>query len=229
MATYYLKTPINDEDIEKLELGDIIFLSGKLVTVRDWSHQRIASLLKENKLDEVPFTLEGAAVLHAGPIIKTDHNGEYKAVSVGATSSSRFSPFVTPLLKAMGPKLIVGKGTLTSEAVQGLVKYKAVFVQAVGGCAALYGTKIKKVVNRYWPEFGMTDSAWEFEVENFGPLSVEVDVRGRSSYERLRKEIIKTNLFKIYKELGVNLEKDFIWWPQAPAGTKKARDYATTC
>lgn len=225
---YRLHTPLSKEDIERLELGDIVYLSGKLFTIRDWSHQRIAEYWKEGRIDDVPFGLRDLAILHCGPIIRQVAENHWEPVSVGPTSSSRFSPFVAPLLKAMGPRLIVGKGTLTKEAIEGLVECGAAFVQGVGGCAALYGTKIKRVANRYWPEFGMPDAVWEFDVEDFGPLSVEIDCRGNCSYERLREVVLKDNLARIYEELGLDPESDFTWWPREPAGTKKALRYATT-
>ncbi|MBI2303606.1 MAG: fumarate hydratase C-terminal domain-containing protein [Chloroflexi bacterium] len=225
---YRLRTPISRDQVDRLHLGDIVYLSGRIFTIRDWSHQRIARYLEEDKLGEVPFSLKDLAVLHCGPVIEEIGAGQWRPVSVGATSSSRFSPFVAPLLRAMGPRLIIGKGTLTQEAINGLVEHGAAFLQAVGGCAALYGSQITKVVNNYWPEFGMVDSVWEFEVENFGPLSVEIDCRGRSSYQELRRVTIKNNLMRVYQELGLDPEADYIWWPRAPAGTPMAVDYATT-
>jgi tartrate/fumarate subfamily iron-sulfur-dependent hydro-lyase beta chain len=223
-----LRTPISRADVEKLELGDIVYVTGKMFTIRDLSHQRIAQYLEEERIGELPFELKDKAVFHCGPIIKTVGEGRWEAVSVGPTSSSRFSPFVPSLLKGVGPRLIVGKGFLTQEAIEGLVAYGAAFLQAVGGCAALYGTRVKKVVNEYWPEFGMVDAVWEFDVEEFGPLSVEIDCRGNSSYERFRGVTLKDNLAQIYAELGLDLDSDFIWWPRAVAGTRAAAQYATS-
>ncbi|MBI4321164.1 MAG: fumarate hydratase C-terminal domain-containing protein [Chloroflexi bacterium] len=225
---YNLQTPLSQADVEQLELGDVIYLTGKLFTIRDWSHQRVAEYAKTGRLSEVPFALRDLAVLHSGPIIRQVDTNHWEPVSVGPTSSSRFSPFVAPLLRSMGPRLIVGKGTMTKEAIDGLVECGAAFAQGVGGCAALYGSKIKRVANCYWPEFGMTDAVWEFDVEGFGPLSVEIDCRGNNSYQNLREVVLKNNLARIYEELGLDPEADFIWWPQAPAGTRKALKYATT-
>ena len=223
----HLQTPLNKEVIAELELGDVVFLSGKLFTIRDWSHQRIAQYMQQGRLSEIPFSLRDLAILHAGPLVRQVDESHWEPVSVGPTSSSRFSPFVTQLLRAMGPRLIVGKGTLTKEAIEGIVECGAAFVQGVGGCAALYGSKIKRVASCYWPEFGMTDTVWEFDVDEFGPLSVEIDSHGNCSYQKLREETLKQNLTKVYAELGLDGESDFIWWPQEPAGTKRARDYAT--
>ncbi len=51
MGTYYLKTPISDDDITKLRVGDTIYVSGILVSARDAAHVRmVESLHKGEKL-----------------------------------------------------------------------------------------------------------------------------------------------------------------------------------
>jgi fumarate hydratase subunit beta len=225
---YRLSTPLSRTDITKLNLGDIVYLTGTVFTIRDLSHQRIAAYLKEGRKEEIPFELNDGAIFHCGPIVRTTGTGDWQAISAGPTSSSRFSPFVAPLLLGMGARLIIGKGFLTPEAITGLVARGAAYVQAVGGCAALYGARIKTVANRYWPEFGMVDAVWEFEVEEFGPLSVEIDCHGTASYDRLRKTTLRRNLPRVYAKLGLDLGSDFVWWPRAIAGTKTAIKYATS-
>jgi hypothetical protein len=84
-------------------------------------------------------------------------------------------------------------------------------------------------VNNYWEEFGMADSVWEFEVEEFGPLSVGIDSKGRNLYESLRCITLKDNLEEIYKDLNIDPNFDYTWWPKVPAGTKRATDYSTSC
>jgi len=223
-----LRTPIERAEVEKLELGDIVYVSGTVFTIRDLSHQRIAEYMDEGRVDELPFDLKDKVVFHCGPIIETLGEGKWRAVSVGPTSSSRFSSFVTALLGAMGPRLIVGKGFLTEEAIEGLVSCGGAVLEAVGGCAALYAAQVREVANQYWPEFGMVDAAWEFRVEEFGPLSVEIDCRGNSSYKRFREVTLKGNMSQAYTKLGLDPDSDFIWWPRVVVGTREAVRYATS-
>lgn len=228
MAEHHLTTPLDEATMRGLRLGDVLFLTGKLFTVRDWTHETVAKLWEEGRIAEVPFDPRDAAVIHCGPIIRTVRSGEWAPVSVGPTSSSRFSPFVRPMLEGLGPRLIIGKGTLTGEAVAAIAAHGAVFAQGVGGCAALYASKIDRVVNHYWEDYGMIDSVWEFEVTEFGPLSVEIDAAGHSSYEHLRTVVLRENLRAMYREFGIAEDDDYIWWPRVPAGTRGALGYATS-
>lgn len=226
MKTFNIKLPTSKKEIEELNAGDIVYLTGRIFTLRDRSHQRIDEYLK--KRIKIPFDVKDGAILHCGPIIRSIRKKEWEAVCVGATSSSRFSPFLPSLIKGLGPRIIIGKGNLSKEA-EGLLKsYHAVFLLAIGGCAALYGSQVKRVVNNYWEDFGMADSVWEFEMEEFGPLSVGIDCKGRNLSEYMRKVILKNNLKKIYEDLNIDPNFDYTWWPKVPAGTARATEYSTS-
>lgn len=226
MNTFHLDVPIPRERIEALRAGDIVYLTGRIITLRDHSHRRIDEYAEKGI--ELPFQIKDRAVLHCGPIIRYGKEREWEAVSIGPTSSSRFSPFVASLIKGFGPSVVIGKGNLFREAVEVLISHRAVFLLAIGGCAALYGTQVKNVVNNYWEEFGMADSVWEFEMESFGPLSVGIDCKGNNLYEVMREETLKNNLKGIYEALDIDPNVDFTWWPQVPPGTKRATDYSTS-
>jgi hypothetical protein len=74
----------------------------------------------------------------------------------------------------------------------------------------------------------MVDAVWELDVEDFGPLSVEVDHKGRASYARLREVVLRDNLAQVYSDLGVDGDSDFVWWPRVSPGTRDAWRYATS-
>ncbi len=227
MKTFHIKLPVEKTEIEEISAGDAVYLTGRIFTLRDRSHQRIDE--HSRKRIKIPFDLRNGAILHCGPIIRYRGEKEWEAVSVGATSSSRFSPFVASLVRELGPRIVIGKGNLFKEAEDVLKSHRAVFLLAIGGCAALYGSQVRRVVNNYWEEFGMADSVWEFEVEEFGPLSVGIDCKGRNLYEHLRRVTLKGNLEKIYRDLNIDPDFDYTWWPKVPAGTKRATDYSTSC
>jgi len=64
-------------------------------------------------------------------------------------------------------------------------------------------------------------------VENFGPLSVEIDLQGNTSYRLFRSGELLENLNRVYQEAGLDKEADYIWWPKVMPGSKDAFDYAT--
>ena len=98
MRVHHLRLPVPEEEIEKLEAGDIVHVTGRIFTVRDRSHKRIEEFLERG--EKIPFDLRSGAILHCGPIIRHKGGRNWEAVCIGATSSSRFSPFIPPLLKA---------------------------------------------------------------------------------------------------------------------------------
>ena len=65
-----LTTPIKDEDLESLNIGDVVYLTGTLVTCRDVAHRRLIELGRE-----LPVDLKGGAIFHAGPIVRQKENG----------------------------------------------------------------------------------------------------------------------------------------------------------
>ncbi|MBP5998773.1 MAG: fumarate hydratase C-terminal domain-containing protein, partial [Azonexus sp.] len=75
-----LTTPIRDEDLENLNVGDVVYLTGRLVTCRDVAHRR---LIEQKR--ELPVNLEGGAIFHAGPIVRKKDDGNFEMVSIGPT------------------------------------------------------------------------------------------------------------------------------------------------
>lgn len=221
---HHITTPVSESDLKDLHIGDLVYLSGKLFTIRDLAHKRIGEYVRAG--GKIPFDLKGGAIYHCGPIIKKTGLTHWQAVAAGPTSSSRFSPFVKPVIEGTGSKIIVGKGSLFPEAFKAVVENHAVYLLGVGGCAALYAAQIRRVVNAYWEEFGMVDTVWEFEIEKFGPLTVGIDLDGKSYIDNMKGRL-RENLFNIYNTLEIDPNFTYTWWPQVPAGTKKATDYST--
>ena len=178
-----LKTPLLDGDIKKLKVGDIVYLSGTIFTARDRAHQKI---LNEGS----PVDLQGAVIFHAGPIIKSSaKNGlNYEMVAVGPTTSTRMNPYQVDVLK-LGVKAIIGKGGMDNNTGRALEENNAVYLAAIGGCAALYVQSILKVKSVHWIDLGIPEAIWELEVKCFGPLIVAMDSFGNNLYDEVRKKI----------------------------------------
>lgn len=179
-----LKTPLSKEDVIKLKAGDIVYLSGTIYTARDRAHQRI--------LDEgSPVDLKGSVIFHAGPIITSksqDDDINYEMVAVGPTTSTRMNPYQPGVLK-LGVKAVIGKGGMDEGTTNALKENSAVYLAAVGGCAALYVKSILNVKSVNWIDLGVPEAIWELEVENFGPLVVAMDSHGNNLYEEVRTMI----------------------------------------
>jgi len=179
MAEYKLKTPLSDEDVEKLKAGDIVYLTGTLYTARDAAHKRLVDLIKEGK--ELPFDLKGAVIYYVGPT--PPKPGEVIG-SAGPTTSYRMDPYA-PILIEHGLKGMIGKGKRNQAVREACVKHKAVYFGAVGGAAALIAKAIKKAEVIAYPELG-PEAIRRIEVEDF-PVVVVNDTYGNDLYEEGRK------------------------------------------
>ncbi|MBC7117826.1 FumA C-terminus/TtdB family hydratase beta subunit [Methanothermobacter tenebrarum] len=181
-----LKTPLSDEDIKKLRIGDVVYISGTIFTARDRAHKK---MIKEG----APYKLEGTVIFHAGPIIKQKGPLEgdimddppVDLIVVGPTTSTRMNPYQSKIIN-LGVKAIIGKGGMDKNVQDALTRKCAVYLAAVGGCAALYGENVKKVKRVYWPNLGIPEAIWELEVQEFGPLLVAMDSKGENLYERVK-------------------------------------------
>jgi L(+)-tartrate dehydratase beta subunit len=184
MKTRILTTPIQDEELELLTIGDIIYLTGYLITSRDDVHQR---LIKQHK--KLPVDLAGKAIFHAGPIMQEIEGqpGKYRVISIGPTTSMRMEKYEKDFIRQTGLKLIVGKGGMGQNTAAGCREYKAVHAVFPGGCAVLAANCVEEVEQVAWLDLGMPEAMWVMRVKEFGPLIVSIDTKGNNLFENNKK------------------------------------------
>ena len=175
MKTYHLTTPISDDDIKDIRIGDIVYLNGSLTTCRDVAHRR---LVEEHR--PLPVDVRNKAILHAGPIIKANDDGTYEMVAVGPTTSMRMEKFEEEFVKQTGVKLIVGKGGMGPGTQRACKKYKALHLVYPAGNAVYAALK----VDAQWKDLGMPETLWSCEVKDYGPLIVSIDTNGDNLFEK---------------------------------------------
>jgi tartrate dehydratase beta subunit/fumarate hydratase class I family protein len=120
--------------------------------------------------------------------------------AVTATASFRFASWLDGWFKLSGCNIIIGKGGMTSETYRrSFVPNHAIYLTAVGyGTGALLGRGIKRVAGVYWKEeLGLAQAIWVLDVERFGPLLVESDLKGNSLFERENAKI-SPNIERLY-------------------------------
>ena len=167
--------PLKSEDIEKLNVGDMIYLSGDLYTARDAAHKLMIEAL--DKQEELPIPLEGETIYYAGPCpTKPGHT----CGPAGPTTSGRMDKF-TPRLLDLGLKVMIGKGKRSPEVIESIKKNKAVYLVAIGGLGALISKSIESVeVVGY--DFLGTESVKRMKVKDF-PVIVAIDSMGNNIYQ----------------------------------------------
>jgi len=178
---YHINIPADKDEIKKLEVGDILYVTGKMFTARDEAHHMM--LEKE----EIPFDPSEMALYHCGPLMK-EENGKWQVVSAGPTTSSRMEIFEDKFLEKFSTNIIIGKGGMGGRTKKALQKYICVYTSYTGGAGALAADKVEKVEGVYWlDKLGMPEAVWVFKVKEFGPLVVAMDSHGKSIYEHLKK------------------------------------------
>ncbi len=200
MVEYRLKTPLSEEDVRKLNVGDIVYLDGIIYTGRDEVHIHAIELAKEGKSPPVDF--KDMVLFHCGPVMKKDENGEWHVIAAGPTTSSRMNSLEPEFIERFGVRAIIGKGGMSKPTVDAMKKHGAVYLAMTGGAAALAANAFKKVHGVEWLEFGMPEAIWILEAENLGPLVVGIDAHGNSLYEDVEEKVRK-NEKKVREILGI--------------------------
>jgi len=176
---YYFDLPVSDDDIKKLHIGDIIYVSGDIFTARDAAHK----MMLENP-NIIPVDVSDMALYHCGPLMNKK-NKEWSVVSAGPTTSSRMEIFENDFIKKFKINLIIGKGYMGKDTQKALQKYICIYATYTGGAGALAADRIKKVKDVYLlDKLGMAEAIWVFNVENFGPLVISMDSYGKTLFKR---------------------------------------------
>jgi fumarate hydratase subunit beta len=199
MATYHLKTPISEEDIRKLKVSDVIYITGTVVTARDQAHKRVLEYYKQGK--PLPINLEGLLVYHCGPLVKKE-GGKWVVLSAGPTTSTRMDIYEAEFIENFNVRVVVGKGGMGEGTTNAMAKYGAVYGAFTGGAAVLAAKAVKNVRGVKWLDLGAPEAMWVLEVEDFGPIAVAIDSHGRNLFMEIARKA-EENKSRIYEKLGL--------------------------
>ena len=175
MAVYRLQTPLTDEAVLSLRVGDEVYLSGTIIMARDAAHKRFVDALAAGQ--PLPVDLQGKILFYGGPgPTKPGHT----IGVVAPTSAYRMDPYATVLFDH-GVRGAIGKGNRGIPIRDACVRNTAVCFSAIGGLSAtlVAGIKLATVVAY---EDHKTQAVQELEIESF-PLLVTNDAHGADMYE----------------------------------------------
>jgi fumarate hydratase subunit beta len=169
-----IQTPLTADICSLLSAGDMILLSGEVYTARDAAHRRMFEALGKGL--PLPVDLTTATIFYAAP----SPTPPGKVIgSIGPTTSYRMDAF-TPKLIEHGLKGMIGKGGRSSEVLEAIRKYKAVYFGAIGGIAALTARCVKKVEMVAYEDLG-PEAIRKLSIVDF-PVVVVNDVLGKDLY-----------------------------------------------
>src|SRR3569833_2518978 len=173
-----LTTPITEEKIRALKVGDEVLITGTLFTGRDAVHK---------------YLHEGGT-LPAGVNFK-DEQGNWKCTAAGPSTSIREEPYQWQVIRDFGLRGVIGKGGMGDKTREACKEQGCVYLHGIGGAAQVLAQCIKKVrVVHMLEQFGAPEAIWEFEVEDF-PVVVTMDSHGGS----LHKEVFATSQAELAK------------------------------
>jgi len=178
MKAIKINLPLTSEAVQDLRAGQEVFINGVIYTARDAAHKRLVSLIKEDK--PLPFSLRDQIIYYTAP---TPPKPGRPFGSCGPTTSCRMDEY-TPLLLSRGLRGTIGKGQRSEEVRKSMVKYKAVYLLALGGAGAYLSRRVRKAEVLAFPDLG-PEAIYKLWVDEF-PVVVGIDVRGEDLYQLLK-------------------------------------------
>jgi fumarate hydratase subunit beta len=187
MKVIELTSPLSESTARSLKTGDLVSLSGDVITARDEAHLRALGLHRKGAT--LPFKIEGRALYHCGPIML--HDRSWKVVAAGPTTSARMDSLAPELIRAFRPRLIIGKGGMSSEVLKALSDVGCAYLAFTGGAAVLAAEGLPEVLGVHWEDLGMAEAVWLMRAEGLGPMVVAMDSHGRSIFQDVETKVKK--------------------------------------
>lgn len=140
-----LTTPLTEEAINSLKVGDTIEIRGYILCGRDAVLPKVLKMIEDGTADELGVELHGQVIFHTA----------VSPAGVGPTSSNKLEieSSIEPLSKA-GVKLHLGKGELHKKTIDALDKYNSVYA-VIPPVTALLGARTSEESVVAFPELGM--------------------------------------------------------------------------
>lgn len=203
MAEFHLTSPLTDEDVKKLKLGDTVYISGEVFTCRS----RLQKYIFDEK-NTLPFsTADRNILIHNGPIVIRE-NGKWKLMSFMPTSSIRFEKWGAKSVDQWGLKMIVGKTTMGKETAKMMKEKKCVHVSPRSVSPNLWIDSIEVQDVYLYDELGRIEAAWFFKLNDLGPFIVDIDTEGNNYFDRLDDKIAQRKE-EALKDLGIDPDFSF--------------------
>lgn len=162
-------TPITENDVAELNVGDMIYISGKIYCGRDAVLPRVQQAIIDESLPELGIKLDGSVIFHTA----------VSPAGVGPTSSNKLEieSSIAPLSEA-GVKLHLGKGALSEKTVEALDKCNSVYAVIPPVTALLEDKTLSRRLVAF-PQLGM-EALYELEVKEYPAIIAAA--HGKSIY-----------------------------------------------
>ncbi|MCL2032199.1 MAG: FumA C-terminus/TtdB family hydratase beta subunit [Methanomassiliicoccaceae archaeon] len=183
-----LRSPLDETAVRRLKIGEIVYLSGGVITGRDGMHIRAIEHSRSGK--PVPEGIKGSVLFHCGPIVEKEGNG-WKVIAAGPTTSARMDALGPEMIRRFGIRAVIGKGGMSKEIGDAMREVGCVYLAAVGGTAVSIAESVAEVCGVEWEDLGMAEAVWSFRMDRMGPLVVAMDSEGGCLYEDIRSKLVR--------------------------------------
>ena len=173
-----LNSPVTEEQVRQLKVGDVVIINGDMFTGRDNVHHYLQH-------HDAPVDLQGAVLYHCGPVM-LQQDGKWYVKAAGPTTSIREEPYQAHVIKNFGVRVVIGKGGMGPKTLAALKEYGAVYLNGIGGAAQFYARTVKDVKGVYLEQFGIPEAMWHLRVEGFAAI-VTMDSHGNSLHADIEK------------------------------------------
>src|SRR3984957_16049885 len=167
---------VTHEDVKAWKPGEVVLLSGKLLTGRDAAHKRMTDMLTRG--EKLPVDFKGRFIYYVGPVEAVRDEAVGPA---GPTTATRMDKFTRQMLAETGLLGMIGKVERGPVAIEAIKEFEAVYLMAVGGAAYLVSKAIKHARVLAFEDLGM-EAIYEFDVQDM-PVTVAVDSKGTSVHK----------------------------------------------
>ena len=163
-------------DVESWKPGEVLLLSGKLLTGRDAAHKRMVDML--NRGEQLPVDFTNRFIYYVGPV---DAVRDEAVGPAGPTTATRMDKFTRQMLESTGLLGMIGKAERGDAAIDAIRDNHAVYLMAVGGAAYLVSKAIRHSELLAFGDLGM-EAIYEFDVIDM-PVTVAVSAEGTSVHK----------------------------------------------
>ena len=167
---------VTREEADTWKPGEVLLLTGKLLTGRDAAHKRMTDMLSRG--EKLPVDFNGRFIYYVGPV---DPVREEVVGPAGPTTATRMDKFTRQMLAETGLLGMVGKAERGPAAIEAIKEFGAVYLMAVGGAAYLVSKAIDGSRLVAFGDLGM-EAIYEFDVRDM-PVTVAVDSKGTSVHQ----------------------------------------------
>ena len=164
---------VTREEAATWKPGEVLLLTGKMLTGRDAAHKRMTEML--NRGEKLPVDFRNRFIYYVGPV---DPVREEVIGPAGPTTATRMDKFTRQMLAETGLLGMIGKAERGPVAIDAIKEFGAVYLMAVGGAAYLVSKAIIGARQLAFEDLGM-EGIYEFEVRDM-PVTVAVDAKGTS-------------------------------------------------